>query len=223
MNIREIEQLLGAEAKSLLQHEAQHFRRTGCTCPARISSIAFGLNSDRSPNVLRNMQTLFGHGRLAGTGYVSILPVDQGIEHSAGASFAPNPDYFDPENICQARHRRRLQRRRLHARRHGQPSPASMPTRFRSCAQDQPQRIPVVSQQLRSDSLRQRQASLRHGRGRRRRHRLFRLRRIEAADSGNLPRLPASARTGHVHHPLVLPAQQRLQDRRKKIITSPPI
>src|SRR5678816_3942660 len=55
--------------------------------------------SDRSPAVLRSLQTLFDNGRLAGTGYVSILPVDQGIEHSAGASFAPNPQYFDPENI----------------------------------------------------------------------------------------------------------------------------
>jgi class I fructose-bisphosphate aldolase len=58
------------------------------------------VGSDRTPNVLRNMQTMFGTGRLAHTGYLSILPVDQGIEHAAGASFAPNPDYFDPENIC---------------------------------------------------------------------------------------------------------------------------
>jgi class I fructose-bisphosphate aldolase len=56
-------------------------------------------DSDRSISVLRNLQTTFNHGRLGGTGYLSILPVDQGIEHSAGASFAPNPDYFDPENI----------------------------------------------------------------------------------------------------------------------------
>jgi fructose-bisphosphate aldolase, class I len=56
-------------------------------------------DSNRNPKVLRSLQQLFGHGRLAGTGYVSILPVDQGIEHSAGASFAPNPDYFDPGNI----------------------------------------------------------------------------------------------------------------------------
>jgi class I fructose-bisphosphate aldolase len=55
--------------------------------------------SDRSPQVLRSLQSLYDHGRLAGTGYVSILPVDQGIEHSAAASFAPNPAYFDPENI----------------------------------------------------------------------------------------------------------------------------
>src|SRR5207302_3746985 len=55
--------------------------------------------SDRSPRVLRSIQALFSHGRLAGTGFLSILPVDQGIEHSAGASFAPNPEYFDPEKI----------------------------------------------------------------------------------------------------------------------------
>src|SRR6185503_2305498 len=55
--------------------------------------------SDRKPAVLRNFQTMLDHGRLGGTGYMSILPVDQGVEHSAGASFAPNPEYFDPENI----------------------------------------------------------------------------------------------------------------------------
>src|SRR5262249_50161525 len=59
------------------------------------------VNSDRSPNVLRNLALMHNTGRLAGTGYLSILPVDQGIEHSAGSSFAPNPDYFDPENIIQ--------------------------------------------------------------------------------------------------------------------------
>jgi len=58
-------------------------------------------DSDRSPQVLRNLQALFGHGRLADTGYVSILPVDQGIEHSGAASFAPNPKYFDPANIVE--------------------------------------------------------------------------------------------------------------------------
>jgi fructose-bisphosphate aldolase, class I len=57
------------------------------------------LQTDRNINVLKNLQWIFSTGRLAGTGYVSILPVDQGIEHSAGASFAPNPQYFDPENI----------------------------------------------------------------------------------------------------------------------------
>jgi fructose-bisphosphate aldolase, class I len=99
MNIREIESLLGADAASLLQHEARIPKhRLHLPGPDFVDRVWVG--SDRSPNVLRNMQTLFGHGRLANTGYVSILPVDQGIEHSAGASFAPNPDYFDPENIC---------------------------------------------------------------------------------------------------------------------------
>src|SRR5690606_25767299 len=58
-------------------------------------------STDRSPAVLRSLQVLFDHGNLAGSGYLSILPVDQGIEHAAGASFAPNPEYFDPENIVQ--------------------------------------------------------------------------------------------------------------------------
>jgi len=57
------------------------------------------INSDRKPTVLRNLQSMYDHGRLAGTGYLSILPVDQGVEHSGGASFAPNPEYFDPANI----------------------------------------------------------------------------------------------------------------------------
>jgi class I fructose-bisphosphate aldolase len=57
--------------------------------------------TNRSPQVLKSLQALYGHGRLGGTGYVSILPVDQGIEHSAGASFAPNPIYFDPEKIIE--------------------------------------------------------------------------------------------------------------------------
>ena len=78
---------------------ARRSRRRACTCRGRTSSIASSALSDRSPRVLGALQTLLNTGRLAGTGYVSILPVDQGIEHSAGASFAPNPAYFDPENI----------------------------------------------------------------------------------------------------------------------------
>ena len=76
-------------------------RRRICTFQDPISSTGFSLSSDRSPNVLRSLQSLFNNGRLGGTGYVSILPVDQGIEHSGGASFAKNPIYFDPENIVQ--------------------------------------------------------------------------------------------------------------------------
>ncbi len=95
----DITQLLGDEAESLLGHTCQGISRNLLHLPGpdfvdRVWSV-----SDRSPQVLRNMQALFDHGRLGGSGYVSFLPVDQGIEHSAGASFAPNPAYFDPENI----------------------------------------------------------------------------------------------------------------------------
>src|SRR6266852_9737944 len=98
MNIREIESLLGADANKLLKHEAKiPSKRLHLPGPDFVDRV--WMNSDRSPNVLRNLQLLFNTGRLGGSGYLSILPVDQGIEHSAGASFAPNPDYFDPENI----------------------------------------------------------------------------------------------------------------------------
>jgi class I fructose-bisphosphate aldolase len=94
-----IEELLGSDAHKLLDHTTQtitkdHIQLPGPDFVDRVWSI-----SDRSPAILRSLQSLFDNGRLAGTGYLSILPVDQGIEHSAGASFAPNPQYFDPENI----------------------------------------------------------------------------------------------------------------------------
>jgi class I fructose-bisphosphate aldolase len=98
MNLRDIEQLLGGEAQSLLWHQPKiSSERLHLPGPTFVDRVWVG--SDRSPAVLRNLQLLFNTGRLGGTGYLSILPVDQGIEHSAGASFAPNPDYFDPENV----------------------------------------------------------------------------------------------------------------------------
>jgi class I fructose-bisphosphate aldolase len=95
----DISRLLGNEADSLLNHVCKTVEKSQLHLPGpdwveRIHTI-----SDRSPRVMRNLQALFDHGRLGGTGYISILPVDQGIEHTAGASFAPNPIYFDPENI----------------------------------------------------------------------------------------------------------------------------
>lgn len=95
----QITELLGSEADSLLNHTCGTISKDRLHLPGpdfvdRVFQI-----SDRSPQVLRSLQALYGNGRLANTGYVSILPVDQGIEHSAGASFAKNPDYFDPENI----------------------------------------------------------------------------------------------------------------------------
>jgi len=90
---------LGNEAESLLQHNSQTFSKESLLNPSpNYVENSLG-QSNRSPQVLRSMQQLFTHGRLGGTGYISILPVDQGIEHTAGASFAPNPMYFDGENI----------------------------------------------------------------------------------------------------------------------------
>ncbi len=99
MTIGEIEQFLGNDAKTLLEHTCKGIPRANLHLPGPDFVDRTFVFSDRKPAVLRNLQQIFGTGRLRGTGYVSILPVDQGIEHSAGASFAPNPAYFDPENI----------------------------------------------------------------------------------------------------------------------------
>src|SRR5262245_17624650 len=99
MNIQEIEKLLGDEGQALLRHECKTISKDLLHLPGPDFVDRVWVVSDRHAAVLRNLQSLFNTGRLAGTGYVSILPVDQGIEHSGGASFAPNPSYFDPENI----------------------------------------------------------------------------------------------------------------------------
>jgi class I fructose-bisphosphate aldolase len=93
--------LLGAEAESLLSHQCKGISKSMLHLPGPDFVDRVMAQTDRSPVVLRNLQTIFNTGRLAGTGYLSILPVDQGIEHSAGASFAPNPLYFDPANIVE--------------------------------------------------------------------------------------------------------------------------
>ncbi|GMV26105.1 MAG: fructose-bisphosphate aldolase [Phycisphaerae bacterium] len=95
-NVRSV---LGAQHEALLNHESRTVSKSALHLPGPDFIDRVFSQTDRSPNVLRNFQTILNHGRLAGTGFVSILPVDQGIEHSAGASFAPNPEYFDPENI----------------------------------------------------------------------------------------------------------------------------
>lgn len=97
--IKEIEQLLGADAKNLLSHQSKGIPKESLHLPGPDFIDRVFIPTDRKPAVLRNLQSMYNTGRLAGTGYLSILPVDQGIEHSAGASFAPNPSYFDPENI----------------------------------------------------------------------------------------------------------------------------
>jgi len=97
--IDRLEELLGEEARTLLEHKSKSVPKEQLYLPGPDFIDRVVAQSDRSPAVLRSLQALIGHGRLASTGYVSILPVDQGIEHSAGASFAPNPQYFDPDNI----------------------------------------------------------------------------------------------------------------------------
>ncbi len=99
--LAKIQELLADEAAYLLEHESKTIPRERIHAPGPDFVDRVLAASDRPVPVLRNFATLLGSGRLAGTGYVSILPVDQGIEHSAGASFAPNPDYFDPEKICE--------------------------------------------------------------------------------------------------------------------------
>jgi class I fructose-bisphosphate aldolase len=93
--------LLGAEGDSLLGHVCKGIPRERLHLPGPDFIDRVHLHSDRKPGVLRSLAALFGHGRLAGTGYLSILPVDQGVEHSGGASFAPNPLYFDPAGIVE--------------------------------------------------------------------------------------------------------------------------
>jgi fructose-bisphosphate aldolase, class I len=97
--IDRLEELLGAESQGLLDHKTRTIPKEQLHLPGPDFIDRVTAQSDRSTAVLRSLQSLIDHGRLAGTGYVSILPVDQGIEHSAGASFAPNPQYFDPANI----------------------------------------------------------------------------------------------------------------------------
>jgi fructose-bisphosphate aldolase, class I len=96
-----LEELLGDEAGNLLNHKCETFDASGLNLPGPDFIDRVFVQTDRNPQVLRNLGALYGHGRLAGTGYVSILPVDQGIEHSGAASFAPNPIYFDPVNLVE--------------------------------------------------------------------------------------------------------------------------
>ena len=99
MSLSKIKELLGTQADSLLNHQCKTISKDQLHKPGADFVDRLFIPTNRSNNVLRNLQSIYDHGRLSGTGYVSILPVDQGIEHSGGASFAPNPMFFDPENI----------------------------------------------------------------------------------------------------------------------------
>lgn len=100
-DINKIADALGDEADYLLNHTSTTISKDSLYLPSGTFVDEVYTQTDRSPQVLRSLQQLFDHGRLGGTGYMSILPVDQGIEHSAGASFAPNPIYFDPAKIVE--------------------------------------------------------------------------------------------------------------------------
>ncbi len=99
MSNKKILELLGDKADFLLNHQSKTISKDQLHLPGPDFVDRIWAISDRNPQVMRNLQAMYNNGRLAGTGYLSILPVDQGIEHSAGASFAKNPIYFDPENI----------------------------------------------------------------------------------------------------------------------------
>jgi class I fructose-bisphosphate aldolase len=99
LNYSKIQETLGKEAAHLLDFKNPKVAKETLTLPGHDFVERVFLQSDRNPQVLRSLQAMYSHGRLGNTGYLSILPVDQGIEHSAGASFAPNPAYFNPENI----------------------------------------------------------------------------------------------------------------------------
>ncbi|OGN55912.1 MAG: fructose-bisphosphate aldolase [Chlamydiae bacterium RIFCSPHIGHO2_12_FULL_44_59] len=99
MSYSDIQHILGEDAEQLLQHECKTLSKDFLHHPGPDWVDRIFSESDRNIRVLRSLQTLFNHGRLAHSGYLSILPVDQGIEHTAGSAFGPNPEYFDPENI----------------------------------------------------------------------------------------------------------------------------
>jgi class I fructose-bisphosphate aldolase len=99
MQMNDIESLLGDEAESLLGHSCTTISKSDLHLPGSDYIDRVVARKNRKPAVLKNLAAMFNHGRLSGTGYLSLLPVDQGVEHSAGASFAPNPEFFDPENI----------------------------------------------------------------------------------------------------------------------------
>lgn len=101
MKYADIRSLLGNDADDLLKHTCETITKDKLHLPGKGEMEKIFKQSDRSTKVLSALKELYGHGRLKNTGYLSILPVDQGIEHSAGASFAKNPEYFDPENIVQ--------------------------------------------------------------------------------------------------------------------------
>jgi class I fructose-bisphosphate aldolase len=154
-----IEEVLGDDARDLLEHKCQTVPKEQLHLPGPDFIDRVWKDSDRPTRVLRSLESLLDHGRLARTGYLSILPVDQGIEHTAGASFAPNPIYFDGAKIVELAIEGDCNAVAVHL-------------------QDQPQRAAHLPQPLRPDPVRDRQGSLGDGRRRRGSHDLLRLRAV---------------------------------------------
>ena len=149
----DIEALLGKD-KDLLTYVCKAIPKASLHLPGNDWVDRCVAPSDRSPAVLCNLQRMFDHGRLAGTGYLSILPVDQGIEHSRRRIVREKPDYVRSGKHRQAGDRRRLQCSRFDARRARRRARANTRTRFRSC-QDQSQRISHLPEQVRPDHVRE--------------------------------------------------------------------
>ena len=155
-----IETYLGAKAESLLGFKSPKIAKERLHLPGPDFIDRVWTASDRNNRVLANLQRLFHHGRLGGTGYMSILPVDQGIEHSAGASFAKNPGLLRRGKHRQAGHRGRLQRGGFHLRR-ARLGRAQIRAQDSLHRQNQSQRVAHLPQQIRPDLFRHREGSLR--------------------------------------------------------------
>ncbi len=212
--------LLGAEADSLLKHVCKTIPKETLHLPGPDFVDRIFVPSDRNPRVLGNLQRMFSTGRLAGTGYLSILPVDQGIEHSAGASFAKNPAYFDPENIVKL------------AIEGGCNAVASTFGVLGMVARKYAHKIPFLVKINHNELLTYPnqfnqilfgtvEGGLRHGRRRRRRDHLLRLRAEHAARSSRSPR-PSPRPTSWAWRPSSGATSATTPSRRTRTTTSPP-
>ena len=219
--IERIEELLGDEAESLLGHTCQTVDKDLLHLPGpdfvdRVVAI-----NDRPNQVLRNLQSMFEHGRLGGTGYLSILPVDQGIEHSARRELRAEPGLLRSREDRRARLRGRLQRSCLDDRRprRGLPALGAQDPVHR---QAEPQRAAHLSERVRPDDVRERTPGVGDGRRRRRRDDLLRQRAEPPADRRGQRGVRGGASARDVHRALVLPAELGVQDRTASTTASPP-
>ena len=218
----DIQGLLGDEAESLLTYESQgHPEGRPAPCRGPTSSTGSTRTATARRRCCATCRRCSTTAASAGTGYVSILPVDQGIEHSAAASFAPNPKYFDPKNIvelaieggCNAV-----------ATTFGVLGAVLAAVRPQDPVhrEAQPQRAADLPEQVRPDHVRLGRAGLRPRRRRRRRHDLLRLRRVAPPAQEVSEAFAAGPRARHVHGAVVLPAQQRASRSTASTTTSPP-